>query len=80
MKTAISLPDTLFNQAEELAHRLGIARSQLFAKALSEYLEKYRTNQITDKLNKIYLHDREDSLKADVSLTALRDLTQNDTW
>jgi len=38
MKTAISLPDDLFDSAEALATRLGVSRSQLYADALRTYL------------------------------------------
>jgi metal-responsive CopG/Arc/MetJ family transcriptional regulator len=36
MKTAVSIPDDLFEQAEELARRSKKSRSQLFADALRE--------------------------------------------
>jgi len=54
MKTAISLPDDLFRQADELANRLGIPRSQLYARALVEYLDVHRPGQITNALNDVY--------------------------
>ena len=38
MKTAVSLPDELFERAEELAARLGKSRSQVYREALAEYL------------------------------------------
>lgn len=38
MKIAISLPDPLFDAAEQLAEELRIPRSQLYAQALSAYL------------------------------------------
>lgn len=39
MKVAISLPDPVFNAAELLAQELCASRSQLYAQALSAYLE-----------------------------------------
>jgi metal-responsive CopG/Arc/MetJ family transcriptional regulator len=39
MKTAISIPDLLFDEAEKLAQRLGMSRSELYAKALAAYIE-----------------------------------------
>ena len=38
MKTAISLPDRLYEEAEKTAQSMGIPRSQLFAKALKNTL------------------------------------------
>jgi metal-responsive CopG/Arc/MetJ family transcriptional regulator len=54
MKTAISLPDDLFRKAEAAAHKLKMSRSKLYAAAISEFLERRRASNITDRLNKIY--------------------------
>jgi metal-responsive CopG/Arc/MetJ family transcriptional regulator len=54
MKTAISLPDSVFEEAEVLAQQLGLSRSELYTKALQEYLEKRNRNQILQKLNQVY--------------------------
>lgn len=54
MKTAISLPDALFEAAEALAERLGVSRSQLYARAVEEYLAKHRDQDITARLNDVY--------------------------
>jgi metal-responsive CopG/Arc/MetJ family transcriptional regulator len=54
MKAAVSLPDSLFEAAEELANRLGISRSELFAAALEAYLRGYRQAGVTEKLNEVY--------------------------
>jgi metal-responsive CopG/Arc/MetJ family transcriptional regulator len=54
MKTAISLPDLVFEEAESLARQLGISRSELYTNALKVYLRKYNRDQILDKLNQIY--------------------------
>ncbi|MBE9015000.1 ribbon-helix-helix domain-containing protein [Chroococcidiopsidales cyanobacterium LEGE 13417] len=54
MKTAISLPDAIFEQAEALAHQLGISRSELYTEALKAYLRRYNKEQILVKLNEVY--------------------------
>lgn len=54
MKVAISLPDPLFSAAEEMAEQLQVSRSQLYAQALSEYLDKRREAVITQRLNAVY--------------------------
>ncbi len=54
MKTAISLPDLVFEEAESLARQLGISRSELYTNALKVYLRKYNRDRILDKLNQIY--------------------------
>jgi metal-responsive CopG/Arc/MetJ family transcriptional regulator len=54
MKTAVSLPDPLFEAADQLARQLGKSRSQLYAEALREYLERHRDEDITRRLNEIF--------------------------
>jgi metal-responsive CopG/Arc/MetJ family transcriptional regulator len=54
MKTAISLPDPIFEEAESLARQLGVSRSELYTNALKAYLRKYNRDQILSKLNQIY--------------------------
>lgn len=54
MKTAISIPDRVFESAEKLAERLGQSRSQLYTQALNSYLERHRGDNVTKKLNEIY--------------------------
>ncbi len=54
MKTAISLPEDLFRLAEITARRLKMSRSQLYATALAEFLERRKTSGITERLNEIY--------------------------
>lgn len=41
MKTAISIPDPLFDEAEALAHRLHVSRSELYASALRAFVERH---------------------------------------
>jgi metal-responsive CopG/Arc/MetJ family transcriptional regulator len=54
MKTAISIPDKLFITAEKISSNLGLARSQLFAKALEEFIQNHSLDDITKKLNEIF--------------------------
>ncbi len=54
MKTAISIPDDLFESADALAEELGVSRSELYARAVEEYVAKARGSDITAKLNEVY--------------------------
>ena len=54
MKVLISLPDLVFSEAEQLAKRLQISRSQLYASALAEYLERHVGLTVTERLNAVY--------------------------
>ena len=58
-KTAVSIPEQIFLEAEETARRLGRKRSQLYAMALSEFLEKHREDWITEKLDEVYKGESE---------------------
>jgi predicted transcriptional regulator len=53
MKTAVSLPDELFEAADEFATRTGRSRSQLYAEALQEYLQRHDEEQITARLDQL---------------------------
>jgi len=54
MKTAISIPDDVFESADEVAEELGMSRSELYANAVAEYLAKHRARDVTAKLNEVY--------------------------
>ena len=57
MKTAISVPDPVFQAGERLAHRLGFSRSRLYAEALREYVARHDDDEITRRLNAVYDHE-----------------------
>ncbi len=54
VKTAISIPDEVFQAAEELAERLGMSRSELYATAVAEYVAALRSRGVTARLNEVY--------------------------
>jgi predicted DNA-binding protein len=53
MKTAVSIPDDLFERAEELARRLGKSRSQVYREALAEYLFRREPRSVTNALDEL---------------------------
>lgn len=54
MKTAVSLPDPIFEAAEEVAQQLGVSRSQLYAEAVEAYVRTHREQGVTEALNRVY--------------------------
>ncbi|HEY5875147.1 MAG TPA: ribbon-helix-helix protein, CopG family [Ilumatobacteraceae bacterium] len=54
MKTAVSIPDPLFAAADELARRLGISRSELYARALAREVASESEDSITARLDAVY--------------------------
>ncbi len=53
MKTAVSIPDDLFERAEELARRLGKSRSQVYREALAEYVFRREPRSVTSALDQL---------------------------
>ena len=48
------MPDDLFRQAESSARRLRVSRSELYAKAIAEFLKRQDGSAITERLNDVY--------------------------
>jgi len=53
MKTAVSLPDRVYRDAERYAKRTRKSRSQLYAEALSEYLARHAPDEVTENMNAV---------------------------
>jgi predicted transcriptional regulator len=53
VKIAVSVPDELFARADELAQRLGISRSEVYARALEEFLQAQGDDPVTAKLDEL---------------------------
>ena len=53
MKTAISIPDDIFNVAERLARRTKKSRSQLFSDAVREYVARHAADEVTDAMDRV---------------------------
>ena len=77
MKTAISLPDELFSEADSLAKTLGKSRSGLVAEALAEYVAKHRYADVTERLNAVYALE-DGGLDADLVEAARRTIATNE--
>jgi metal-responsive CopG/Arc/MetJ family transcriptional regulator len=52
MKTAISLPDDTFRRVEGAAKRLGMSRSEFFARAAESWLDALEQDGTTDAINR----------------------------
>jgi len=53
MKTAISIPDDVFAEAERLARRQKKSRSQLYAEAVEEYVARHDPDAVTDAMDRV---------------------------
>ena len=54
VKTAISLPEPLFDRADAFARQQNISRSQLFARAVEEFLRRHESQALLEALNRAY--------------------------
>ena len=81
MKTAISLPDSLFERAERVAQAMKLNRSQLYAQALEAYLDRLDPEAITAAFNEVYSVESAapDPRLWEMQLASLSELTE-DEW
>jgi metal-responsive CopG/Arc/MetJ family transcriptional regulator len=78
MKTAVSLPDDLFQEAEATARRLQVSRSELYAKAIAAFLKQHDSSVITERLNAVYSR-RQAKLDGELHRAQLKSL-EKDAW
>jgi len=78
MKVAISLPDPVFTAAEQLANELHVPRSQLYAEAIAQYLERHGGSAVTTKLNAVY-SEQPSQVPAEFA-RAQSDILSNEAW
>ena len=74
MKTAISIPDSVFRKAEQYARRARKSRSQVYSEAVAEYLARRVPNAITETMNEVcdQLGDQRDDFVSAASRRTLR--------
>jgi metal-responsive CopG/Arc/MetJ family transcriptional regulator len=53
MKTAVSIPDDVFEEAELLAAELQTSRSQLYSRALQEFVARHAPDRLTEAMNRV---------------------------
>jgi predicted transcriptional regulator len=53
MKTAVSIPDDIFEKVDRFARRAKRSRSEVFSAALREYMARHAPDEITDAINRV---------------------------
>lgn len=53
MKTAVSIPDEVFEEAERLARRTKRSRSEIFSRALAEYVARHSPDRVTEAMDRV---------------------------
>jgi antitoxin MazE6 len=80
MKTAISLPDETYDQATTLAKKLGMSRSEFFARAAEKYAIELSASSLTAHINQaLEASTSDDSAHAAVA-AGRRRLAAEDDW
>ena len=53
MKTAVSIPDEVFQKVERLARRARRTRSDVFSEALKEYVARHTPDEVTEAMDRV---------------------------
>jgi metal-responsive CopG/Arc/MetJ family transcriptional regulator len=77
MKTAVSVPDTMFRRADVAARRLGVSRSELYVRALEAFLGPPSDDEITARFDEVY---GEPGAVLDPAFAAAQRAAIGDTW
>jgi metal-responsive CopG/Arc/MetJ family transcriptional regulator len=78
MKTAVSLPETVFKEAERFARQLKKSRSQLYAEAIAEYLARHLPDAVTEAMNRVC--DQLGIAQDNFATTAARKTLSSESW
>jgi metal-responsive CopG/Arc/MetJ family transcriptional regulator len=57
MKQDISIPNPIFQAAEDLAKKMGVSLSELYTAALNAYVAEHQKENITETLDQIYANE-----------------------
>jgi metal-responsive CopG/Arc/MetJ family transcriptional regulator len=78
MKTAVSIPDDVFEKVERLARRAGRSRSEVFSAALAEYVARHAPDEVTEAMDRVCVDvgDRQDTFVSAVG----RHVLENTEW
>ena len=63
VKTAISIPKNLFDQADNLARIMNVSRSKLFVMTLEDYLERQKNRELLAQINAAYSEEPDSTEK-----------------
>jgi metal-responsive CopG/Arc/MetJ family transcriptional regulator len=81
MKTAISVPDEVFDAATKRARELGISRSEFFSTAATRYLDELSRESLTDRINQVLALPGYDAEASEFAASVnRRRLNADDDW
>jgi metal-responsive CopG/Arc/MetJ family transcriptional regulator len=80
MKTAISVPDETYDQATELAKRLGMSRSEFFSRAAQKYADDLSATTLTAHIDQALAAAESDDSAGAAVTAGRRRLAGEDDW
>ena len=80
MKTAISLPDELFEAVEKLVQKSKRSRSEVYADALREYVARHTPQEITEAYNAVMAQLKDSDEDEAFVRAAARHTLRNVEW
>ena len=80
MKTAVSVPDDIFQKAERLARSGGRSRSEVYSAALREYIARHAPDEVTEALNRAIRALGEDAAADPFVTGAARRILEASDW
>jgi metal-responsive CopG/Arc/MetJ family transcriptional regulator len=82
VKTAISIPKALFEEANRLADELKLSRSRVISMAIQEYLERYKNRKLLEQINQAHGEglDEEDQELINRMFNNHKRLMKDETW
>ena len=79
MKTAISIPDAVFEAADQLAARIGMSRSELYARAVAEFMARHRAAGVRERMDAVYeIHAESARLEAVLAIVQSESVAMED--
>ena len=78
MKVAVSIPDAIFAEAEALSKRLKRSRSEIYSRALGEFIGHHAPDRVTALMNEVVKEIG--SERNDFSRVAVRRILKKSEW
>jgi metal-responsive CopG/Arc/MetJ family transcriptional regulator len=74
MKVTVSIPDDVFAEAEALAKRMKSSRSEIYSRALGEFIGHHAPDRVTNLMNEVVdiIGDKRDAFSAAAAKKVLK--------
>jgi len=80
VKTAISIPDEIFHEAEKVAKRRGLSRSELYTNAVKQYVQDERFLGVRERLDAVYGNNSKLSELDEAVRQGQKRILTDETW